>query len=365
MRPILTDLDARIARANDNLNVLKHEIEHVGDHFHPYRTTFEPYMRCISWVPSSEEEVKRLGVQSDILTLPDGQFFAPLMWAEECNVFLYRGDRMPLERWSAIVGEIIHDLRSTLDHAVWNLTLIHQRASGWPHGKPGDFKPWTNTQFPIVSREVVLGKTGQQVFLWKQALGSELWGIDKTRFAAVFKKHQPFSCGKRYQRHKLWLLHQLSNTDKHRAQTYSVSYVRPQRFRWTMTALNPHVAPEVAESFRFQGLGAKDFGAFKDGTIIARFRTTRTITPAIVDEVHMDVHTQLHFHIHFKKGPPTYGGVIVREMEKLIDKVCEVVGDLGFPVINPLSPNPADARQDATPLAGRSPADEIVQPSRG
>ena len=52
---------------------------------------------------------------------------------------------MPL-RWSIEVGEFVHNLRSTLDHLVWQLAVAHRDCAGL---RAGDACPGRHNRFPI------------------------------------------------------------------------------------------------------------------------------------------------------------------------------------------------------------------------
>jgi hypothetical protein len=55
----------------------------------------------------------------------------------------------PTQEWSAIVGDVVHNLRSALDHLVWQLTLAngHTPPAVIPRGKAG--KIWRDIRFPV------------------------------------------------------------------------------------------------------------------------------------------------------------------------------------------------------------------------
>lgn len=98
-------------------------------------------------------------------------------------------------RWSVIVGEIVHDLRSALDHLVWELVS----ADG---GKPDD-----STFFPVYTR----APDGEFAAYTQKARGP-LVGVNK-RHVDFIESSQPYQGGKAKQ---LGLLRELSNVDKHR-----------------------------------------------------------------------------------------------------------------------------------------------------
>lgn len=111
--------------------------------------------------------------------------------------------REPPLRWSAIVGDCVHNLRSALDHIVWAL-------SG------GDGNAPSHAEFPIfIDEEKYLKRTKEG----EPARGSGLWKIQAVsafKGKAVFYRLQPFNGTDDPTRHPLWILHELDRVDKHR-----------------------------------------------------------------------------------------------------------------------------------------------------
>jgi hypothetical protein len=97
--------------------------------------------------------------------------------------------------WGILVGDFIHNLRSALDHLVWQL-VIHET---------GNPPPTFDTQFPIFQTEAGYKTRGEQVRL--KGVGANA--------KALIKTLQPFSTGEGTNS-PLWHLHELSNFDKHR-----------------------------------------------------------------------------------------------------------------------------------------------------
>ena len=143
----------------------------------------------------------------------------------------------PRERISVIVGDVVHNLRSALDHTVWHL------------GDPSD----PRSCFPIFETEDGFKRRGLGV----------LRGVaDKT--IEVIRDHQPFLLKEGPKRHPLWLLHLLSNVDKHRKLGAVASY---------------SVAPGAALRERTGELVTLPIsinqGLLHDGDEIARFPVSR------------------------------------------------------------------------------------------
>jgi hypothetical protein len=97
---------------------------------------------------------------------------------------------------SVVLGEIVHQLRSTLDHLVWQLVV-------WNTGKP-PARPW-KAAFPIAATE-------QQYDAQASAM---LVGVSDCAVARV-RGLQPFQPGGKPEVHYLTLLQELNNVDKHR-----------------------------------------------------------------------------------------------------------------------------------------------------
>jgi len=146
----------------------------------------------------------------------------------------------PPERISVVVGDVVHNLRSALDHAVWHL------------GHPPDPK----SCFPIFETEEAFERRSLRV----------LRGVADRTIEAI-RDHQPFLLQESPRRHPLWLLHLLSNIDKHRKLGAVASY---------------SVAPGAALRERTGELVTLPIsisrGLLHDGDEIARFPVSRAET---------------------------------------------------------------------------------------
>jgi hypothetical protein len=109
-------------------------------------------------------------------------------------------------RWAAVLGEIVHDLRSALDTAVYDLTIAEQGG------------PLKGTEFPIFEEEIMYMRATKS---GDPARGSGLYkvrGVNE-RAKAVIRDAQPFEFRKTHspdQAPILALLHELNIIDKHR-----------------------------------------------------------------------------------------------------------------------------------------------------
>ena len=111
------------------------------------------------------------------------------------QIWVYRGEtREPPIEWSVRLGEILYNLRSALDHLVWQLVLANEQ------------KPGRRNAFPIVNDE------GH----WQNAT-RRLTGVTP-RVEAVIERLQPYTggLGFLFDVSKFWTLNELCNIDKHR-----------------------------------------------------------------------------------------------------------------------------------------------------
>lgn len=120
-----------------------------------------------------------------------------------------RGSPRP-ERWPVIVGEIIHDLRSALDHLAFQLTAtirqIAYQALDLSHGLPPE---WRNISFPIQKSRSKFRTDAER----------KLWGLENApRFLEFIEAQQPFARNPTNpEAETLWILNDLWNIDKHRS----------------------------------------------------------------------------------------------------------------------------------------------------
>lgn len=117
-----------------------------------------------------------------------------------------------LVRWGVILGDLLHCLRSALDNLVWSATIIHQTVEGNPLPPTRPFPPrkkgdpsWGDVCFP----------TCRSLAAWREAVKRNLWGVGPV-YKALIEDHQPYKRGDPTpQDSPLYILHELSNIDKH------------------------------------------------------------------------------------------------------------------------------------------------------
>lgn len=114
-------------------------------------------------------------------------------------------EREPPLRWSILVGDIVHNLRSGLDHLLWQLILVSRK------------RPSRGNQFPIWTKKPTTQRERQQWQRQVKGLSADI--------LAVLKNVQPYNAGDRAKEHCFALLNALSNEDKHQLPVASVTAI--------------------------------------------------------------------------------------------------------------------------------------------
>lgn len=159
-----------------------------------------PLARVEAKLTRAEAESDRLGRETTrVLNLRPDEFYRLVpdfdLQASECRFRMAKVSEPPLREWEPMLGEIFHDLRSALDQLAYQLAILHEPTKDPPPG----------TEFPIFLHRKKF---------WAQGKGSGTYktrGISPTVQAAI-EKLQPYDTPE----HPLWVLQQLSNSDKHR-----------------------------------------------------------------------------------------------------------------------------------------------------
>ena len=215
---------------------------------------------------------------------------------------VFHADPLPLE-WSVIIGEIVHNLRSALDHSIYELTRIEA-------GHPLD-----RTEFPVFEDEMKYfavdrrGKPAPKSGLFK------IRGIKDERRRAVIKGLQPFEFKKTHPSDQLpiiALVHELNIVDKHRTLhlcRMSTTQLRTRVLRdihpISMTIIIPRL---------------------EDGTECARWKPVGNFN----DEV--DMESEVSFEIAFGDSVPILEGKpVITICEHLIRGVERVLHYLSTP----------------------------------
>jgi len=156
----LDGVSAKIKRAEENINQLNAEIESF------LRDNQTPYTVVGQLQPNATE-----------------------------YIFTVRGELNVPVRFSVLAGEVVHQLRSSLDHLAHSLVVQHIRS-----------EPAWNTAFPI----------GINKKEYKKACERRLKQSVSSTAADLILSVQPYIVSKVPEESTLWTLHQMNNRDKHR-----------------------------------------------------------------------------------------------------------------------------------------------------
>src|SRR5690606_25074611 len=145
-------------------------------------------------------------------------------------------------RLSILIGEILHNLRSCLDHALWQLVL-HE--GGTPHNRTG---------FPIYLKDAGF----ESETLDTSRRRGMLVGLSPKSVAEI-RSLQPFETGED-SASPLWQLHELHNFEKHRALILAACQLRQMKVEIGPLAQGKIPAQRIDE----------DSGPFHEDAIITR-----------------------------------------------------------------------------------------------
>ena len=203
------------------------------------------------------------------------------------QVWVYRGEtREPSIEWSVRLGEILYNLRSALDHLVWQLVLANGQRPG-PHNA-----------FPIVNDE------GH----WQRAT-RRLKGVTP-RVETVIEHLQPYTGGINFHFDvwNFWKLHFLCNIDKHRHLHF-------------MIGVSDGIAPlsledeNLADQLPMRGSGSLGKIA-KDKVLLRFYNPERKVNPSF------------HINMRFEdvKDPEVAAGTVQSILDECLKTVRGAVG---------------------------------------
>lgn len=118
-------------------------------------------------------------------------------------------DTLPWADIAVKIGDVVHNIRSTLDHLTFALCDSYTTRIGGPK----DFA--SECQFPIIGDEEKNGTLGAGEARFNRIATPRIRAMDQAA-QAVIKAVQPYHSGNDFRNHPLWQLSELSNIDKHR-----------------------------------------------------------------------------------------------------------------------------------------------------
>ena len=251
-------------------------------------------------------------------------------------VFIEPRRSIPQIKWAVIIGDIVHNLRTALDHLIWELAVL-RRGEPPPHPLPSG-SPWRSLQFPVYDDASDFFNISSKSAKKGQPPGQGgLASLQHVRPAAAARviQLQPFQVGDR-QHHPLRVLQDLDNIDKHR--TLHLTGV---------AAILPGV--EYPASISVDRIFRWERGPFTDKALLLYNRVS---PPESVGSV--KVYQNFRLDIAFGEGPPVFGGGLIDTLTVLYEFVSclllrfdEDFGDI--PAAKATKPNPWP-RSHPTPL---------------
>jgi len=205
------------------------------------------------------------------------------MQAQQSLIRVKIHERPDVLEWGVLIGEVLYQLRTALDHIAWRL-------GGDPPPNPG------SSEFPIALCEHWYRRKGIQ----------KIVGVPE-RPKAIIEELQPYHRGKRAESHALWVLHRLHADDKH-------------KLLHITGAVIDGVAYFTAEAPIGDDFSGVQFGPFEDGAIIAGWPWDPGKTaPGHKPEVGVPFH--FIFGIAFEQIGPAPGRNVVKTLTKCRDFV--------------------------------------------
>ena len=167
--------------------------------------------------------------------------------------FLIRVRARPIPQYpfSLIVGDLIHNLRSSLDHLVHALSIRGGASQEVAH----------RTEFPIFKDHAEFKKRGRNKIMY----------LSETE-QAIVESVQPYRTGDEWAFDHLWVLHSMSNIDKHRLLhpgVYALDYATQTRHENANVSVDWH------------------FGSVEPEAVVAHYRAS-PIDPNLDMEVNLN-----------------------------------------------------------------------------
>ncbi|MEX1100869.1 MAG: hypothetical protein WEF05_03005 [Actinomycetota bacterium] len=197
---------------------------------------------------------------------------------------------VPVVELGSLIGELVHDLRSALDHLVWELVLAEE-AEAPPFPIPRD-SSWLGVGFPICFSPES----------WESSWKRRIWGIHPQ--AELFRALQPYVTGPNDPvREPLAVLHNLWNIDKHRAAPVVGSVL-------SISGVGT-IPPAIDLPLIKTRLVQPHFGPFEEDDVLAEVdMTTSGLIGRAFAQDYLDHYLGRSFGVAFGDGPPAYGAEV-------------------------------------------------------
>jgi hypothetical protein len=200
------------------------------------------------------------------------------------SLFARVTEQPPPDKWGLLIGDVVVDLRSALDYAVYSLARSHTKK---------DPPPYANRlEFPIALSES-----------WFKSKGlTKLIGL-KSAAVDYITSIQPYQPGNGVNSNALHVLNELVGVNKHR-------FVLLMWATLKETTLRFDVKGARVENY----VGYRVAGPLKDGAKLADFRLVATEPPS-----HVQIEASITPHIAFEPTSPAFGS-------EVYDTLCVIGG---------------------------------------
>ncbi len=239
-----------------------------------------------------------------------GEFHTDAIRQQESYVVRVQARSHPPDHWSLIIGDCLYNLRSGLDHLVRHLSKRHSGTADGP------------TEFPIFKNRDSFHKMDRS----KNPSTPTRWsGLHKIRLIdptaqTIIEGLQPY-----YRRdgpidlHPLWLLHELSNEDKHAALHFTGAVATgPVR------VILEGATGRIEASYNSPNVRLFRYGAFEDGAHVMTLGTYRTG----LSDGEVQLEGEISFDVAFSQEGPGRGMLMLYTLTDIARTVANVFNAL-------------------------------------
>lgn len=259
----------------------------------------------------SEVEARGLDQIEGFIWLPDGRGDIPRILFEHSNVYLVLDAEPSVigTAWSAMVGDVVHNLRSALDHLVFALTVKH--TSPAPDTPGGKLQWWRHVGFPVMRRDNwKLDRFGNPTEL------DSLHGVEPRLWARI-RDVQPHRDSPESE--LLWVLNELWNWDKHRS-------IATITMLAEVTRVQIVTLPDQPQEFDAEMVEIVLGGPARHDAHLGIAKISKR-RPEITDRnIEVPMYIGLTYKVLFEQGAPAYGRVVyetLEEMSRLVRKIIQ------------------------------------------
>lgn len=203
----------------------------------------------------------------------------------------------PDPMWGVLIGEIVHDFHSALDHVAWQLVI---RDGGVPNDR---------TQFPIF--------LDPAKFDLETTARGKMHGMMEgmaPESIAILKAVQPFAAGDRQS--ALWQLRELSIFDKHKSLHVTAGIIDRVRVLFKPLVKGGEFTPGAQ--------GDMDWGPFEEDTVIFRYKAP----PGVLNPEGVDVDPPPSYQVVFGKESPIRGVPVIEGLALMGHSVRNIIAGI-------------------------------------